>query len=249
MENAPGLQSGRRRDYSRRPPTPPAVRFRNGRFLSTGQNLICDSEFGFVRRIVERYNRAPNVFGTAGPAEPLVGPVSLRASASRCESTRDYPLMTGSALRPARAELIWPLLTSGSPSQHLSVSIAHGKLPDLPGYDALTVTLMPVGSTSQPSVQVLGFASIGLLTPLRRLYPLPVRRASALPTASSRFHLTMDTLAVQLTLPLAGRVEDFHLQVSAPCRAHQRKSPEPISGLIPTTELVTKLLPRSSCRR
>ena len=82
---------------------------------------------------------------------------------------------------------------------------------------------MPVGSTSQPSVQELGFASIRLLTPLRRLYPLPVRQASVLPTASSGFHLAMDTLAVQLTLPLAGCVEDFHLQVSAPCRAHQLK--------------------------
>ena len=101
--------------------------------------------------------------------------------------------------------------------------VAHGDHADLPGYDAPTVTLMPVGSTSQCSVQVLGFASIGLLTPLRRLYPLPVRRASALPTASSGFRLAVDTLAVQLTLPLAGCVEDSHLQVSAPCRAHQRK--------------------------
>jgi hypothetical protein len=33
----------------------------------------------------------------------------------------------------------------------------------------------------------------------------------------------MDTLAVQLTLPLAGCVEDLHLLVSAPCRAHQQK--------------------------
>ena len=46
-------------------------------------------------------------------------------------------------------------------------------------------------------------------------YPLPVRQASALPSASSRFAVTRDTLAVQLTLPLAGRVEDFHLQVPA----------------------------------
>jgi hypothetical protein len=44
-----------------------------------------------------------------------------------------------------------------------------------------------------------------------------------LPTASSRFHLTMDTLAVQLTLPLAGCVGDLHPQVSAPCRAHRKK--------------------------
>ena len=56
-------------------------------------------------------------------------------------------------------------------------------------------------------------------------YPLPVRQASALPSASSRFAVARDTLAVQLTLPLVGRVEDFHLQVSAPCRAHQKKGP------------------------
>ena len=62
-------------------------------------------------------------------------------------------------------------------------------------------------------------------------YPLPVRQASALPSASSRFAVTRDTLAVQLTLPLAGRVEDFHLQVSAPCRAHQKKGPEIIRAL------------------
>ncbi|PMS30423.1 hypothetical protein C0Z20_30090, partial [Trinickia symbiotica] len=28
---------------------------------------------------------------------------------------------------------------------------------------------------------------------------------------------------LRLTLPLAGRVEDFHLQVNAPCRAHNKK--------------------------
>ena len=56
-------------------------------------------------------------------------------------------------------------------------------------------------------------------------YPLPVRQASALPSASFRFAVTHDTLAVQLTLPLVGRVEDLHLQVSAPCRAHHEKAP------------------------
>src|SRR5947207_1083638 len=92
------------------------------------------------------------------------------------------------------------------------MSVAQRRPPDLPGYDARTFTLMPVGST-QRSVQVSGFTDICLLTPLRRLYPLPVRQASALPTASSRFAVTRDTLAVRLTLPLAGCVEDFHLQV------------------------------------
>src|SRR5690606_27337419 len=62
--------------------------------------------------------------------------------------------------------------------------------------------------------------------PPRRLYPLRVPRTSALPAASFRSHLAMDTLAVRLTLPLVGHVENFHLQVSAPCRAHRS---EPLS--------------------
>jgi hypothetical protein len=45
-----------------------------------------------------------------------------------------------------------------------------------------------------------------------------------LPAASSGFHLAMDTLAVQLTIPPAGFVRDFHPQVIAPCRAHNEKS-------------------------
>src|SRR4030081_1914924 len=104
------------------------------------------------------------------------------------------------------------------------MSVAHGTPPDLPGNDPSTVTLMPVGSTSQRSVQVSGFTDIGLLTRLRRLYPLPVRQASALPSASSGFAVARDTLAVRLTLPLAGCVEDFHLQVHAPRRAHKEQA-------------------------
>jgi len=80
---------------------------------------------------------------------------------------------------------------------------------------------MPVGYTPHRSVQVPGFDDLCHLTPMRRLYPLPVRQASALPTASSRPHLAAGTVAAQLTLPLAGCVEDFHLQESAPCRAHR----------------------------
>jgi hypothetical protein len=51
-------------------------------------------------------------------------------------------------------------------------------------------------------------------------YAVSIRQASVLPAASSRFHLAMDTLAVRLTIPPAGFVEDFHLQMNAPCRAH-----------------------------
>ena len=45
-----------------------------------------------------------------------------------------------------------------------------------------------------------------------RLYVIPVRQAKGLPTASFRYHLTMDTLAVQLcTSSLPTRTRDFHL--------------------------------------
>ena len=51
-------------------------------------------------------------------------------------------------------------------------------------------------------------------------YVIPVRRVSALSPASFRFYLAIDTLAVQLMIPLTGLIEDLHLQVQAPCRAH-----------------------------
>ena len=54
-------------------------------------------------------------------------------------------------------------------------------------------------------------------------YAISVRRASALPAASFRSHLAVGTLAVRLKLPPVGRLEDLHLQVSAPCRAHKEK--------------------------
>jgi len=53
-------------------------------------------------------------------------------------------------------------------------------------------------------------------------YAIPVRRAGILPAASFRFGLTTDTLAVQLTVPAVGPVEDFHLQVGVPCRAQKQ---------------------------
>jgi hypothetical protein len=55
-------------------------------------------------------------------------------------------------------------------------------------------------------------------------YLVSVRQTSALPSASFRFHLTADTLAVRLAVPLAGPALDFNQLVSAPCRAHKEKS-------------------------
>lgn len=52
---------------------------------------------------------------------------------ARAENTRDYPLMSGSALHCSGLEqLIWHLLTPITPSQHLSMSVARGRLMGLP---------------------------------------------------------------------------------------------------------------------
>jgi hypothetical protein len=128
----------------------------------------------------------------------------------------------GVVVRPFDSRLLWPRLTSGGASGDLSITVANvGTPPDLPGYCAPSVTLMRVGSTSLRSGHVPGFTDLCLLTPQRRLYPLPVRRASALPAASFRRSVTQDALAVPLTVPRVGPVEDFHLQEGAPCRAHK----------------------------
>jgi hypothetical protein len=62
-----------------------------------------------------------------------------------------------------------------------------------------------------------------LSSSLHASYAISVRRTSALPAASFRFHLAMDALADQLTIPPVGFVGDFHSLVRTPCRAHKEK--------------------------
>src|SRR5580704_12000019 len=164
-----------------------------------------------------------------GPRQ--VPPVYLRAGltcVSFCfyGSHRDllsYSRVSRLALHPAPAKLIWPLLTSGGSSRRLTTPVARRQTTRSPRVLRTHLHAYLCRIYAAASVQVSGFASIGLLTPLRRLYPLAVRQSSVLPPASSGSHLAMDTLAVRLTLPLAGCVEDLHLLVSAPCRAHQHQ--------------------------
>ena len=56
-------------------------------------------------------------------------------------------------------------------------------------------------------------------------YPLPVRQASALPSGFFQTRSHPRNPCQWLTIPLAGLVEDFHLLVGAPCRAHHKKGP------------------------
>jgi hypothetical protein len=82
---------------------------------------------------------------------------------------------------------------------------------------------MRVGSTLRQSVHVCDFAD----------FCRSSRRLASSASCSSRQRFASSFLqfpsppghpCLWLTLPRVGRVEDFHLQVSAPCRAHKRKA-------------------------
>src|SRR6266568_6437397 len=84
--------------------------------------------------------------------------------------------------------------------------VAHGGDADLPG-----IAHPPSRLCSSDILRVLPYKywALTLLAVLpghAASYPLPVRRASALPSASFRFPVAQDTLAVRLTLPLVGQV-------------------------------------------
>jgi hypothetical protein len=106
--------------------------------------------------------------------------------------------------------------TPGRPPEVSTTAFAT-RLPDLPPRALMVMDFAIIGSLVRPgirrSVPCKYWASVIWDTSPRYAasYPLPVRQASALPSASFRFAVARDTLAVRLTLPLAGRVEDFHL--------------------------------------
>jgi len=82
-------RSGRRRDCSRRPPTPPDGPFGIRRFRSTVQNLICGNELGFLRCVVWRCSGHHDLLRDFRPLSPPPASVSPRNFCPiRSESTR-----------------------------------------------------------------------------------------------------------------------------------------------------------------
>ena len=105
------------------------------------------------------------------PQQDAIRQQRTEQSTTGVPSVRDEtaPLNKNLFFSPCR-RLLRPLLTSSLASRHLTMSVAlPAPIKDLPGYDAPAFTLMPVGSTSQRPVQVLGFDDIGRLTPLCRV--------------------------------------------------------------------------------
>lgn len=151
-------------------------------------------------------------------------PVSLCFSDPH-RGTPSYLRFSCSALQHA-ACLLWPRLTSGNPSRHLSMPIAlRADRQISPGMTHSPSRLCPSDLRRGVPYKYRALHLFACLPHRVASYPLRVPRTSALPAASFRSHLAMDTLAVRLTLPLVGCVEDLHLQVSAPCRAHKEKGP------------------------
>lgn len=99
-----------------------------------------------------------------------------------------------------------------------STEVPLGTLADLPGYDAPTFTLMPVGFTSRRSVQVSGFDDICRLTP-------PCRLVSASCSSGQRFAFGF--------LQIPSRPEHpCRSANSSPCRA-SRGLPPPSECALP----------------
>ena len=128
---------------------------------------------------------------------------------------------SSSGLRSGRMELLCPRLTSATSSRRLSATVAlKAKLQISPGNAHPPSRLCPPHIRPSFPYRYRTLNLFASSSSLHASYAISVRRASALPAASFRFHLTVDTLAVRLTIPPVGFVGDFHSQVSAPCQAH-----------------------------
>jgi hypothetical protein len=90
------------------------------------------------------------------------------------------------------------------------VSVLRSHLKISPGkYNRFPLTYLP--HLHHGIRAVLDFALYGkLIRPVYAFYAVPVRQTEGLPSASFRFHLTMDTLAVRLEVPTAKSSAVFH---------------------------------------
>lgn len=214
----PGAHRVGGRAYARRPPTTPDVRTTYPAFP-----VYCAKGTQRVSfRASCRLRSLMNTRGLQRDFRPRWVSQPARRSpggfcSNRSESTRDCPLMTGSALRSTGAvPLLRPLLTAARPSQHLAMPVAMWQACSSPRVMRATFMLCPSDIRGGVLCKYRASHLLACLPTPPRLYPLPVRRTSILPAASFGFRIAPDTLAVRLPLPLAGCGGDSHPQVPAP---------------------------------
>ena len=80
-----------------------------------------------------------------------------------------------------------------------------------PGKSAIFLSIYPPHLHEIISSSYRTLTCLAALSLFHALYVISVRRTRDLPTASFRFHLTMDTLAFGYILPTTGRIQDLHL--------------------------------------
>ena len=155
------------------------------------------------------------------PAPPVAA--TLRGLLLHRFASRPSVLLSASSFGPSvHAVLLWPLLTSAYPSQDLAVPVALRHVCRSPR------VLHTYLHAYARRIYVTAFRTcIGLcIFPPAHPTVLPL---SASCSSDQRFAFGFlqtpghpGHRCLPLTLALVGCVEDFHLQVSAPCRAHGR---------------------------
>ena len=167
---------------------------------------------------------------------------SASASSACIEIGRPTLGVAGSGLRPCG--LLCPLLTSGGASRRLSTPVAQRHAARSP-----RVLRTYLHAYARRIYAVAFRTRIGLCMfwpacpACVASYPLPVRRASALPSGFLPIRGRPRHRCLQLTLPRVGCVEDFHLLVSAPCRAHQKQRARDAGPFFASVGLATGVAP------
>jgi hypothetical protein len=148
----------------------------------------------------------------------------LRALLPYLSASRSPVLLSVSLFGPSSlAQLLWPRLTSDDASEDLSIFVAQQHAARSP-----RVLRTDLHAYARRIYFTAFRTRIGLciFTPAHpAVLPLSASCSSRQRFASG-FLQTLSrpkNPCLPLTLPRVGRVADFHLQVGAPCRAHQRK--------------------------
>src|SRR5208283_529854 len=132
----------------------------------------------------------------------------LRGIRTRQAEKTSWSSLTGSAL----CRLVGPTLTASADSSS-SIPPSYGGSSTEADEEVSQGNLRNLHPITRRIYNHSFRMTIGLWNPMlprprvAASYTVPVRRAGTLPTASFRFHLAMDTLAVQLTIPVIGARE------------------------------------------
>ena len=150
------------------------------------------------------------------------------------ESTsRSSVLLSVSVVRPfgRSRDLLWPRLTSDDASENLSILVAQRHAARSPRVlrthlHAYACRIYAASFRASTGLCISWPSHPACAASIRFLFVAPALCLRLPPDLQS----PGDTLAAPLTLPLAGCVEDFHLQVSAPCRAHEKAGNLAVAG-------------------